>query len=43
MDSSLMPADRSLRRLLDPRPRVAAAVGEQKRPMSGVNERREQA
>lgn len=43
MYSSLMLADRSRLWLLDPRPRVAAAFGEQRRPMSGLNERREQA
>jgi hypothetical protein len=42
MYSSLMLADRSRLRLLNPQSRVAA-FGEQKRPMSGLNERREQA
>lgn len=43
MYSSLVLADRSRLMLLDPRPRIAAAFGEQKRPMSGLNERRDQA
>ena len=40
MHSSLRLPDRSRLRLLDPPRRVAAAFGEQKRPMSGFNERR---
>jgi hypothetical protein len=41
MYSSLMLPDRPTLRLLYPRPRLAAAFGEQRRPMSGLNERRE--
>ena len=41
MYSSLMLADRSRLRLLESWPRFAAAFGEQRRPMSGLNERRE--
>ena len=37
MYSSLMFPDRSRLRLLDPRRRLAAAIGEQKRPMSGLS------
>jgi len=40
MYSSLRLPDRSRLRLLDPPRRLAAAFGEQKRPMSGFNERR---
>jgi len=40
MDSSLLLPDRSRLRLLEPRPRLAAAFGEQRRPMPGLNERR---
>ena len=43
MYSSVRLPDRSRLRLLDPRPRLTAAFGEQKRPMSGLNERREPA
>ena len=41
MHSSLRLPDRSRLRLLNPPRRVAAAFGEQKRPMSGFNECRE--
>jgi hypothetical protein len=40
MHSSLRLPDRSRLRLLVPPRRLAAAFGEQKRPMSGFNERR---
>ena len=40
MYSSLRLSDRSTLELWDPRPRLAAAFGEQRRPMSGLNERR---
>jgi hypothetical protein len=43
MYPSLRLPDPSRLRTLDPRPRLAAAFGEQKRPMSGFNERREPA
>jgi hypothetical protein len=42
MYSSLMLPDRSRRRLLESWPRFAAAFGEQRRPISGLNECREQ-
>ena len=42
MYSSLLLPDRSRLRLLESWPRFAAAFGEQRRPMSGLNERREQ-